>query len=222
MQSELHPSFAQRILYYWARLHASQLSIGNCYEKLCPTVSIVFLNQSLLPTERIQSTFRISEVHDHYDLTDDLELHFIELPNLAAGQAQSPLERWMRFLLVRDEKELEELAMNDPDIHRAREALTALSRDPEAQELARQREMAQINLKLIRQFEREEGEAKGRVEGRVEGRRETLQLAIETAGELLGIEIDSARRQKLTELGIDELSTLLSQLRSERRWPGER
>jgi predicted transposase/invertase (TIGR01784 family) len=219
MQSELHPSFTQRVLYYWARLHSSQLSIGDCYEKLCPTVSILFLNQSLLPTRRFHSTFRVSEVHDHYDLSDALELHFVELPKLEAGPGIAPLQRWMRFLLVHDEKELEELAMSDPDIQRAREALTALSRDPEAQELARQREMAQINLKLIRQFEREEGEATGRAEGETKGRAESLRLAVETACDLLGIEIDVARRESLDGLDVDGLTALLNDLRRDRRWP---
>ena len=72
----------------------------------------------------------------------------------------------MRFLLVRNEEELEEVAMSDPNIRRASEALKALSEDPEAQELARQREMAQINLKMMHQFAVAEGEAKGREEGR--------------------------------------------------------
>lgn len=234
MQSGLHPGFIQRVLYYWARLHASQLSIGDYYEKLCPTVSIVILNQSLLPTERIHSTFRVLEVHEYYDLTGALELHFVELPKLETGRGSEALERWMRFLLVKNEKELEELAMNDPDIQRAREALTALSRDPEAQELARQREMAQINLKIIRQFEREEGEAKGRAEGeakgraegeaqgRAEGRVESLRLAVTTACELLGLEIDTARQELLERLDVDGLTALLNELRRERRWPGER
>ena len=218
----------------WARLHASQRSIGDYYEKICPTVSIVILNQSLLPTERIHSTFRVLEVHEYYDLTGALELHFVELPKLERGQGSEPLERWMRFLLAKNEKELEELAMNDPEIQRAKEALTALSRDPEAQELARQREMVQINLKIIRQFEREEGEAKGRAEGeaqgraegeaqgRAEGRVESLRLAVATACELLGLEIDIARQELLERLDVDGLTALLNELRRERRWPGER
>ena len=108
--------------------------------------------------------------------------------------------------------------MSDPHIRRATEALAALSRDPEAQELARQREMAEINWKIIRQFEREEGEAKGRAEGRVE----SLRLAVATACELLGLEIDIARQELLERLDVDGLTALLNELRRERRWPGER
>jgi HEAT repeat protein len=111
-----------------------------------------------------------------------------------------------------------ELAMSDPDIRRAKEALTALSLDPEAQELARQREMAQINLKLIRQFEREEGE----VIGEARGRAESLRLAVETACELLGVEIDTARRESLEALDVAGLTALLQGHRCERHWPGAR
>ena len=99
-------------------------------------------------------------------------MHFVELSKIGLEPEGSALKLWMHFLLARDEEELEELAMSDPNIRRATEALAALSRDPEAQELARQREMAQINLKIIKQFEREGGEAKGRAEGEAKGRAE--------------------------------------------------
>ena len=110
--------------------------------------------------------------------------------------------------------------MNDPDIQRAREALTVLSRDPEAQVLARQREMAEINWKIIRQFEREEGEAKGRAEGETKGRTDALRLAVATACELLGLEIDTVRQELLQRLDVDALTALLNELRCERLWPG--
>jgi len=215
MQSELRSGLTQRFLYYWARLHATQLTIGDHYEKLCPTISVVILKKALLPIAKAHSTFRVIEIETGHALTDDLEMHFIELSKIDLEQSENALARWMRFLLARNEEELEEVAMSDPNIRRATEALKALSEDPEAQELARQREMAQINLKIMHQFAVAEGEAKGRDQGR----RETLLLAVETACELLGIEIDAGRRGKLTELSVDGLSSLLGQIRSERRLP---
>ncbi len=243
MQSELHLGLAQRFLYYWARLHASQLSAGDCYEKLCPTLSVLILKEPLLRLAKAHSKFRILEVETHHELTADLEMHFVELSKIALEADDSALKRWMAFLLARDEKELEELAMSDPNIRRATEALAELSSDPQAQELARQREMAQINWKIMRQFEREEGEAKGRAEGEAKGRAEgeakgraegeakgraegeakgrleSLVLAVETACEILEIEIDTARRKALHECDADALTRLLHGIRQNRCWP---
>jgi predicted transposase/invertase (TIGR01784 family) len=165
MQSEIHKGLAKRFLYYWARLHAMQLTVGDRYEKLCPTVSVIILRESLLPIARAHSKFRVLETETGYELTDGLDMHFVELSKIDLEQGDTALARWMRFLLARNEEELEEVAMSDPNIRRAADALKALSEDPAAQELARQRELAQINLKIMRQFEFEAGEAKGRLEG---------------------------------------------------------
>jgi hypothetical protein len=200
-----------------------------------------------LPLAKAHSKFRILEVETHHELSRDFEMHFVELSKIALEPDDSALKRWMAFLLARDEKELEELAMSDPNIRRATEALAALSQDPEAQELARQREMAQINWKIMRQFEREEGEAKGRAEGeakgraegeakgraegeakgraegeakgRAEGRAEVLRLAVETACDLLGIEVDATRAKVIQESDVDGLTRVLSEIRRNRVWP---
>jgi len=210
MQSELHAGLAQRFVYYWARLHASQLTIGDHYEKLCPTLSNLILKDSLLPTARAHSTYRILEVETHHEFGDELELHFVELSKIELEREDSALRHWMQFLLARNERELEELAMRDSEIRQATEALAALSQDPQAQELARQREMAQINLKIIKQFERAEGEAKGRLEA--------LHLAVQTACDLLGIELDAERHDVIQQLDAPKLTELLRHLRTERRW----
>ncbi len=52
----LKPSgLTQRFLHYWARLHASQLSRGDHYEKLCPTLSVLILARPLLPLAKAHS-----------------------------------------------------------------------------------------------------------------------------------------------------------------------
>ncbi len=216
----LKPSgLTQRFLYYWARLHASQLSRGDHYEKLCPTLSVLILARPLLPLAKAHSKFRVLEVETHHELSRDLELHFVELSKIELEPDESALRLWMRFLLARDEKELRELAMSDPNIRRATEALAALSQDPEAQELARQREMAQINWKIMRQFEREAGEATGRAEGEAKGRAESLRLAVEAICDVLGIEVDAARATIVQGLDVDGLNRLLQDIRLNRRWP---
>ncbi len=63
-----------------------------------------------------------------------------------------------------------------------------------------------------------EGLVEGKREGIVEGKREGLLRGIETACELLGIEISEARRAELNGLTVAELEALLAKIRGERRW----
>ena len=219
MQAQLHPGFGQRVMYYWARLHSSQLSRGDYYEKLCPTVSIVITSEPFLPVAKAHSKFAVTEVETRHPLGDELEIHFVELSKIELEPDNSGLKAWMRFLLARDESELEELAMSNPDIRSATQALKALSEDPAAQELARQREMAQINLKIMHQYAVAEGEAKGRAEGRAEGEAKELRHEVLTIARLLGIEVDETRKAQVEGMTAEALRKLVDALVSDRCWP---
>jgi len=71
----------------------------------------------------------VLEVHDHFELTDALELHVVELPKLERQTNEPSLARWVRFFLAENEAELQELAINDVDMQRAKDALAQLSQD---------------------------------------------------------------------------------------------
>ena len=119
--------------------------------------------------------------------------------------------------------------MTDPIIHRAKEALEVLSADPEAQELARRRELALWETRRQEGLAREEGrqegermgEKRGRAEGRVEGEASGLRQAVLTACELVGIEVDARRQAEIDSLEADGLAKLLARLRQDRCWPSE-
>jgi hypothetical protein len=120
---------------------------------------------------------------------------------------------WGRFLTAKTKEELQELAMTDPIFEQAKSALELLSADPEAQELARRRELAL--------WETRRQEAFARKEGRTEGRTEGLRQAVATVCEVLGLEVDPQRRAAIDSLDPDGLERLLTALRQNRRWPNE-
>ena len=72
--------------------------------------------------------------------------------------------RWGKFLSATTDEELETLAMNDPVMKQATEALNRLSADPQARQLAEQREMALISYHLDLNKVRAEGKAEGKAE----------------------------------------------------------
>ncbi len=232
MQSRYQSGLPQRILYYWAGMFRAQLGTGTDFTDLTPCVSILIGKRRELPGERYHSTFRILEVHEHSVFAPELELHTLELPKLperAPGHREEAVVQWGRFLAAKTEQKLEELAMTDPVFQKAKDALELLSADPEAQELARRRELALWETRRQEAFARKEGEeygraegrAEGRTEGRTEGRAEGLRQAVHTACELLGIEVDALRRTAIDSLDADGLERLLTALRQNRCWPSE-
>lgn len=216
MQAEQRPYFRERALYYWARMFHSQIGRGDACRALRPAVSVLFLKYSELHAHRLHSVFQIREVHDQTRFSDAFELHLIELPELASlaepeRSEDAPLVRWSRFFAAETDDELAEATMNDPILDKARTALERLSLDGDARQLAEQRELALITYQIEM--------AGAREEGRAQGLREGLCAAIEDLCEALGVELDTARRARVSALSLSELEALRADIKRTKRWP---
>jgi len=194
MQSQRRRALPERILYYWARLYAGQLSRGEGYDALRRCAVVLFANFPMLAGQRFHSIFGACERHDGEVLTEQLELHVLELPKLAdglAGNEERSLELWGKFLAAATDDELETLAMTDPLLKTAKDALEGLSADPLARIRAEQRETA------LRAYQFEMGAAwhEGKAEGRAEGKAEMLR---KLAGLKFGALSDAASQRIAT------------------------
>jgi predicted transposase/invertase (TIGR01784 family) len=173
MQVRLVPALAARLVYYATRDYAAQLGRGDDYELLTPTVVVAWLVDPLLPDlERLHAIFELRERHTHHLLTDQLQIHLLQLSALsssgsAVGYADPRVERWARFfMMAQDDAELDRLAAEDPIMALARKTLDQLSQDPETRRLARERE---DSLALYRMHL-----AASHAEGKVEGEAKVL------------------------------------------------
>lgn len=183
----------RRSLYYWAEMYSRQIREGMAYKELAKAVTINILDFNYLSqTQNYHNVFHLYEDEEKFQLTDVLEMHFMELPKLLAqwrNREVSPWEndlvRWLLLLEGADNQEivevLEEIAMKDPALHQAITAWEETSDDPRIREAYFDRRKAVLDEKAkIREAElrlREalekgmaEGIAKGMAEGRAEGR----------------------------------------------------
>jgi predicted transposase/invertase (TIGR01784 family) len=163
MQTEPRPARRERALYYWARMHASQLSRGEGYEELCRSAVVLVFGFRELKGERFHSVFRVREVHDSEELSEQLEIHVLELPKLhmVANSDGPEVVEWGKFLAARSDAEREELAMKNPDLRQAKAALDRLSADPDARILAEMRDRAVKSYRLDINTARKEGIKEG-------------------------------------------------------------
>jgi predicted transposase/invertase (TIGR01784 family) len=92
---------APRLLYYWAKVYSQQLSAGDDYTGLRPTISICFVNGVLFPERAEYHTcFRLLDQTGEVCLTEDLVMHVIEIPkfNKNLAELETPLDFWLYFL----------------------------------------------------------------------------------------------------------------------------
>ena len=90
--------FAERVLYYWSRLSASQLESGEKYDRLQPVYSIVITDFEMFKDKPgYHHCFLLLEQKQHFPLTDTMALHFISLAGFdtTPENAHTLLDKWL-------------------------------------------------------------------------------------------------------------------------------
>lgn len=174
MQMLLEPHFSNRIVYYLTRFHQQQLSEGEDYCTIKPTIAIVFQNQVQYP--RVPDhhlCFRLLEDKYHFEYNADLELHVIELPKFRKTESEltDGLDQWLYFLLNAEKIDADSLpaAFSSPLIKRAVGELKMLSEKELELHRYEDRRKAQLDHNTRVRYYREQGLTEGRAEGRAEG-----------------------------------------------------
>ncbi|PUA37514.1 hypothetical protein C8Z91_19405 [Paenibacillus elgii] len=190
----------KRTLYYWSKMYSSQLEEGQKYKDLKKTITINILNFNFIPNDRYYNLFHLREHHTGLRLTDDIEIHFMELPKLQSQRASlsDKLVKWLLFLKGVDKQELwEVIAMNEPTLQKAMDTLDFLSQNEEARRLYEMRQKALHDEASMIDGAREEGKR---------------EKEIEVAKNLLEMGMDVAKIVKATGLPESEVRKLKEQL----------
>jgi predicted transposase/invertase (TIGR01784 family) len=128
-------NIAQRTLYYWARQYGRSIEAGQDYRVLPKVIVISILGFRNRVSERYHTSYHLREdTEPELVLTDNLELHFYDMPRFreAAGKdiRGNAEHRWLRYLdRQTPEEEVEELIKMDAGIGKAQERMEAISRD---------------------------------------------------------------------------------------------
>jgi predicted transposase/invertase (TIGR01784 family) len=195
MQIRLTAALGSRLVFYAARDYSSQLVRGGRYEDLTPTVVVAWLVEPLFPDlARLHCNFELLELHTHIPFGGQLALHVLQLsalgPSPAPGE-DARVHRWARFLTAQNEAALEQLASEDPIMSLAKQTLDALSQDPTARRLAREREDARALYQIDLATSKRLGKA---------------ELLLELLGERFGAPSD-VTRARIASATSDQLDT---------------
>ncbi|MBN9419245.1 MAG: Rpn family recombination-promoting nuclease/putative transposase, partial [Candidatus Eremiobacteraeota bacterium] len=199
--------YVERSLYYLCRLYHEQLTRGTDYHELRRTVAISLLDFVLFPEhDRVHSRFRLHDSRHDLELSDILEIHYLELRKFKSdGILDKPLEKWLHLLRY---SEVYGLGIEPlPDFIRAEEEMVmafeamnkAYARD-EVRELIEARLKAEWDEASRLGAATRQGLAEGREQGLAEGKAEGL-----AAGKAEGLAVGKAEGLREAALGMRAL-----------------
>lgn len=159
----------KRSLYYLSKMYEEQLNEKEDYSKLVRTVCINILNFQYLKTDNFHTGYRFKEIETNEELTDVMEVHFIEIPKLKdSNDEKDMLVAWTEFLKDPESEKVRGLELSIDEIRQAKDELIRMSND------STQRQLYDMRTNSLRDkiSELNAVERKGREEGRKEGREE--------------------------------------------------
>ena len=167
------PDAYQRLTYYVSALYADQLSEGQRYSRLRPAISICVLSQAMFTAPpALHLDFRLREASTNLALTDDLQIHLLQLNHLQVTAENvydaTPAEHWAYFLQNADKFTPAEIRRLFPDqeFSEAAGVLEMISKTPEQLMAYNTRLKFQRDEAARMEQAKLEGEARGEARGR--------------------------------------------------------
>ena len=203
----------KRSLYYWSRLY-NDLARGAAYTELSRTVAINILEFSLFVEKKYpsyHSCFGLYDIQTGNQLTEDMEIHFLELPKwkLKNIKEMNRLEKWLSYFSKRTSiRELEEIAMSDPMIQRALDAEVVFTKSQLKRRAYEKAEKARRDYIAHIEYARDEGRVEGKIEGKIEG---TKEAKLNMSEEMLKANLPMELIERVTKLSPEVLRGLAKQ-----------
>lgn len=203
----------KRTLFYWGKQYSGQLLEGQRYSQLKKCVAINIVNFNMLANDQYHNVFHLREDHTDIYLTDDIEIHFMEISKLKENNIKmnDGLVRWLLFLKGITKSSWEALMMHElePALKKAMSVLEFLSQDDQARQQYEARQKFLRDEASMIEGAREEGLKKGLEEGIKEGIKEgEAESKRKIAINMLALGLDQDIIIKATGLTSSELEEL--------------
>ena len=201
VQLTSNDNIAERFVYYWAKMYAANLKIGDTHSDLRKTISIIILDDDFKLTKNLgkpQTTWKIRESENtHLILTDYFEIIIIEIPKVLKAYHKNPNDevlQWMLFLDNPEKEEVTRIMEENKDIKEAKEELDRISQDDILRRKALNRTL-EIADRLQLKKEAEEALEKGKKEktNEIVKRMKDADLSIEQIAQIVKLKVDEVK-----------------------------
>lgn len=165
-------NFAERLLFYFSRLYASEIKRGDDYTESKKVILIAIIDYPLELTQTIsemETVWKLCEKnHPDLVLTDSIEICILELDKVKNTYYKNKLDKkaqWMLFLDDPNSREVKEIMEKNNDIKDAVIEVHERSKDEQLRRLAELKEKAIMDEKAIYKAGKLRGEKEGISQG---------------------------------------------------------
>lgn len=165
-------NFAERLLFYFSRLYASEIKRGDDYTEAKKVILIAIIDYPLELTQTIsemETVWKLCEKnHPDLVLTDSIEICILELDTVKNTYYKNKLDKkaqWMLFLDDPNSREVKEIMEKNNDIKDAVIEVHERSKDEQLRRLAELKEKAIMDEKAIYKAGKLRGEKEGISQG---------------------------------------------------------
>ena len=162
MQVRNEHNMIDRSLYYWSKLYNKSLSKKQDYIESNKTIAINILDYNIFEDGPYHEKCMITRRYNNEILTNDLELHFIQIPKCKKEKIKTTLDFWIRFISNIKDEEVEKMKgeINEETwnaVKEAQEEYWRIMADPEMSAIAELREKSIMDRRFARTHARKEG-----------------------------------------------------------------
>jgi predicted transposase/invertase (TIGR01784 family) len=200
LQVEKRTNTRSRMLYYASRLIGDQLKLGDDYNKLHQSITIVICDHNLLEEE--SSYINIYELRneENRSFTKLLRIIILELPKLPE-KLDRTVWPWLKFLKCTEKEEFEMLAFKHPELEKPVFYAKKMSLWEEWKDIRFHRNLQKVDERNLHEQIKIDGRAEGLKEGIAQ---EKLVIAKNALAKGLSVEII----HDITGLDIETINSL--------------
>ena len=220
IQNAWSGEFIPRTLFYWAKMYTEHFKAGEPYTNLRTCITINLVSTGFKLNTQVHSVYGILEKESCQQLTELMEIHFLNLSRAEEKEIQKePIKKeqkliqWLQFINTDLREVRNMLAATSPVLQMLNEQIDVLSLNPIERKLYESRmklksdiaTISEVQYKAGAEWGLAEGEARGLAEGKSLGSR---QAKLETARLMKQAHCEIPFIEKMTGLTKAEVASL--------------
>ena len=136
IQNRWNSEFVQRTIFYWAKMYTENLKTSEVYTKLPKCITINIVGEGFDLNSLIHSEYNVVEKHLNDRLSDELEIHLLNLAkvkdeeNFEHDEKKKKLYNWLKFIETDNQEVRKMLAQESPMMAKANATIEVMEMDP--------------------------------------------------------------------------------------------